>query len=277
MMSARIATRIAARLDDIPPGLLLAWLFVAMLALMTVWPSGFTHYSGIRGAAAEHLQAPGHRHWFGTDQLGRDMFARVAYGATNTLRAALLAVSIGLTVGAILGLLAGATGGRADSLIMAGVDIVLSIPELLLSLSIVILLGFGTVHAAISVGIAQIAGFARIVRGDALRVRNSEFVEAAYGCGSSHAGVLWRHILPNCLSSAASLAVLRFSTAILSIATLGFLGYGTPPPTPEWGLMIAEGRNYLATAWWMTSFPGLAVLCVSLAAYRISHAIGTRA
>ncbi|MBB2171798.1 ABC transporter permease [Gluconacetobacter asukensis] len=250
--------------------------FIAMLALMVLCPALFTHYSGIDGAASEHLQAPSARHLFGTDQLGRDVFARVVYGASRTLSAAILAVGVGLGVGGAIGLLAGAAGGRVEAVVMGLVDIMLSIPELLLSLSVLILSGFGTLHAAVAVGIGQLPSLARVVRGDARRIRALEFVEAAYGAGGTFASVVRRHILPNCLTSIASLSVLRFSTAILSISTLSFLGYGAPPPAPEWGLMIADGRNYLATAWWMSSFPGLMALLVALAAHRISHAISAR-
>ena len=159
---------------------------------------------------------------------------------------------------------------------MRVVDVLLAIPGLLLSLSVIILLGFGTVNAAIAVGLGSVAAFARLMRSEVARVRRSEYVEAAYGSGGTFLTVLRRHVLPNSLTPIVALAALQFGTAILAISTLGFLGYGAPPPTPEWGLLIAEGRNYTATAWWLTALPGLVVVAVVLSANRISHRIGRR-
>ena len=153
------------------------------------------------------------------------------------------------------------------------VDVLLSIPGLLLALSIIILLGFGTINAAIAVGIGSVAAFARLSRSEVVRVRRSDYVEAAFGSGGRYIAVLWRHVLPNSLGAVVSLAALQFGVAILAISTLGFLGYGAPPPTPEWGLLVADGRNYIATSWWLTTFPGLVVVVVVLAANRISHSL----
>jgi peptide/nickel transport system permease protein len=155
------------------------------------------------------------------------------------------------------------------------VDVMLSIPDLLLSLSIIVLLGFGTVNAAIAVGCTLIAKFARLVRSEVVTVRRSEYVEAAFGSGGTFLKVLWRHILPNSLASVIAFAALQAGWAILQLATLGFLGYGAPPPTPEWGLLIAEGRNYIATAWWLTAAPGLVVVLVVISINRISRALGS--
>ncbi|HBU7545289.1 TPA: ABC transporter permease, partial [Klebsiella aerogenes] len=151
------------------------------------------------------------------------------------------------------------------------VDILLAIPSLLLSLTVIILLGFGTLNAAMAVGVAAIASFARLSRAEVVRIRHSDYVEAAYGSGGTFLAVFWRHILPNALSPVLAFATLQFGQAILALSTLSFLGYGTPPPVPEWGLLIAEGRNYLSTAWWLTTFPGIAVIAVVLAANRISQ------
>ncbi|NDL64087.1 ABC transporter permease [Acerihabitans arboris] len=253
------------------PSLLLAWLVLAVVICWAVAPGLFTPYSGTEGITGAQRLAPGAGHWLGTDQLGRDLYARIVYGAAYSLSGALVAVALGLILGTALGVVAGAAGGWADSLIMRFIDVLLSIPGLLLSLSIIILLGFGTVHAAIAVGITSVANFARLARAEVVRVRHSDYVEAAYGSGGTFAAVLWRHILPNSLTSAIAFSALQFGSAILAISTLSFLGYGTPPPTPEWGLLIAEGRNYISTAWWLTTFPGIVVVLVVLAANRISH------
>lgn len=261
------------RLQRWPLSLTLAWLVVAVTLAWAFVPGWFTSANPLVGTAGAQLQAPGAAHWFGTDALGRDVYARVVYGASHSLAAALIAVAVGLATGVLLGLLAGAIGGWLDDVIMRIVDVLLAVPQLLLSLSIVIVLGFGTVNAAIAVGVASVASFARLTRSEVVRVRRADFVEAAFVTGGRFSAVLWRHVLPNSLTSVIGLAALQFGSAILAIATLGFLGYGAPPPTPEWGLLIAEGRNYLATAWWLTTVPGVIVVAIVLSANRISAAV----
>jgi peptide/nickel transport system permease protein len=257
----------------IRPGLVLAWLVLGIIALWTIAPGLFTRYSGTSGTAREKLLPPGAAHILGTDELGRDLYARIVYGSINSISGALVAVAVGLVLGTFLGLIAGSVGGITDAVVMRIVDVLLSIPGLLLSLSIIIILGFGTVNAAIAVGIGSVASFARLSRSEVLKVRRSDFVEAAFGSGGTFASVLWRHVLPNSAGPVLALVALQFGSAILAISTLGFLGYGPPPPTPEWGLLIAEGRNYVATSWWLTTYPGLVVVAVVLSANRISHSI----
>ncbi|MBB3425761.1 peptide/nickel transport system permease protein [Rhizobium sp. BK312] len=259
----------------IQPGLVLACLILALAVLWALVPGIFTVYDPIQGLPGQHLRPPTAAHLLGTDSLGRDLFARIVYGAVHSLSGALAAVGIALVAGTTLGLLAGSFGGRIETVIMRLVDVMLSIPDLLLSLSIIVLLGFGTVNAAIAVGCTLIAKFARLVRSEVVTVRRSEYVEAAFGSGGTFLKVLWRHILPNSLASVIAFAALQAGWAILQLATLGFLGYGAPPPTPEWGLLIAEGRNYIATAWWLTAAPGLVVVLVVISINRISRALGS--
>ena len=249
---------------------MLSWIVLVVVVLWAIVPGLFTAYDPIAGDAAAALQAPSAAHLFGTDATGRDMFSRVVYGAVHSLSGALVAVTVGLAMGTLLGVIAGAVGGFVDEAIMRIVDVLLAIPGLLLALSFIIILGFGTVQAAIAVGIGSVASFARLTRSEVLRVRAADYVEAAYGSGGRFWPVLFRHILPNSLTPVLALAALNFGGAILAISALGFLGYGAPPPTPEWGLMIAEGRNYIATAWWLTSLPGLVVVVVVLSANRLS-------
>lgn len=253
------------------PGLWLAWSIMIIALLMALAPQLFSGYNPLEGTAGAQRLAPQAGHWLGTDQLGRDLWTRIVYGAVHSLSAALAAVAIGLLVGTALGTLAGAVAGRVESLVMRLVDVLLAIPSLLLSLTVIILLGFGTVNAAVAVGVAAIASFARLARAEVVRVRHSDYVEAAFGSGGTFFAVFWRHILPNSLTAVLAFATLQFGQAILALSTLSFLGYGTPPPVPEWGLLIAEGRNYLSTAWWLTTFPGVAVVAVVLAANRISR------
>lgn len=263
----------------VPPGLALAWGVIGLVAAWAVVPGLFTGYSAVSGEAAEARLPPSAAHWLGTDELGRDLLARIIYGASESLTGAFVAVAVGLVLGTLTGLIAGSSRRWVDDLLMRAVDVLLSVPALLVSLSIIILLGFGTTNAAIAVGVASVANFARLARAEVVRVRHTDYVEAAFGSGGRFAAVLWRHVLPNSLTAVLAVSALQFGTAILAISTLGFLGYGAPPPTPEWGLLIAEGRNYIATAWWLTTFPGLVVVAVVIAANRISASLrgeGTR-
>ncbi len=253
------------------PGLWLAYAIIAVAALAAIAPGLFTPLSPIEGIAGAQRLAPQADYWLGTDQLGRDVYTRIIYGASHSLSAALVAVAMGLFIGTAIGVIAGAFAGRVESVLMRLVDVLLAIPSLLLSLTVIILLGFGTLNAAIAVGVASIASFARLARGEVVRIRHSDYVEAAFGSGGTFWAVLWRHILPNSLTAVLAFATLQFGQAILALSTLSFLGYGTPPPVPEWGLLIAEGRNYLSTAWWLTTFPGLVVIAVVLATNRISR------
>lgn len=274
--TAQPATTARRRFVVPPIGLILATIVLLLVVAWAFAPALFTGHDPLTGVPAEKLQAPSIVHPFGTDSLGRDLLARVIYGSVHSLTGALIAVLVGLVVGTGLGVIAGSLGGIVDDIVMRIVDVLLSIPSLLLSLSIIILLGFGTVNAAIAVGIGSIAAFARLVRSEVVKVRASDYVEAAFGSGGTTLQVLTRHVLPNSLTSVFALAALQFGTAILAISTLGFLGYGAPPPTPEWGLLIAEGRNYVATAWWLTTLPGLIVVAVVVSANRVSSALGRK-
>lgn len=254
-------------------GVAIPLVVIAIAVLWALAPGLFTAQSPTETVGAA-LQAPSAAHWFGTDATGRDVYARVVYGASQSILGALVAVLVGLVAGTAIGLAAGAVGGALDETLMRVVDVLLAIPALLLSLSVVILLGFGTTSAAIAVGVTSIAVFARLARSRVVSIRVTDYVEAAYGSGGTFLGVLWRHILPNSLTPVIALAALQLGSAILQISTLGFLGYGAPPPTPEWGLLIAEGRNYVATAWWLTVLPGIVVVLVVLATNRLSQSIG---
>lgn len=258
--------------SSIRPGLVLAVLIVLLAFAFVVAPWLFTGYSPV-DEVGPHMAAPDAQHWLGTDELGRDLYARIVYGAVHSLSGALAAVLFGFIVGGLLGLVAGAVGGAVDALVMRFIDVLLSIPSLLLSLSIITLLGFGTLQVAVAVGVTSVAGFARLSRAEVARIRSAEYIEAAYGSGATFFQVLHRHILPNALYTVVGYAALQFGHALLQIATLGFLGYGVQPPTPEWGLLIAEGRNYIATGWWLTVMPGVFVIALVVAANRISRAI----
>lgn len=254
------------------PGAILSIVVLALAVLMALIPGLFTSQSPFDSQTTA-LLAPSGEHWFGTDSVGRDLYARVVYGARETLLGALIAVLVGLIVGTLIGLLAGSQRGWVDTLLMRFVDVLLSIPALLLSLSVIILLGYGTMNAAIAVGVTSVATFARLARSQVITVAGSDFVEAAYGSGGTQVQVLFRHILPNSLTPVLALAALQFGSAILQLSILGFLGYGAPPPTPEWGLLISDARDYMATSWWLTVLPGLVIIVVVLSANYLSRII----
>lgn len=204
------------------------------------------------------------------------MYTRVVHGSQLSLTATLLAVGIALVVGSLIGLLAGAIGGAVDALLMRVVDVLLSIPLLLLSLALVTALGFGTINVAIAVGVTMVASFARVMRSEVLRVRRAPYVEAAFAVGSRWPHVLVHHILRNSYAPVIGLAAVQFGMAVLAVSALSFLGYGATPPTPEWGSLVSEGRNYLATAWWLTTVPGLVIIAVVLSAHRLGRAVQER-
>ena len=259
------------RFKHLTPAVIAAYVVVIVVLAWALAPGVFTHFSPTQGHA-EALLPPSREHIVGTDAIGRDLFTRVVYGTRHSLAGALIAVAVGLTVGTLIGLIAGTHGGVIDTVLMRGVDVLLAIPALLLSLSVIIVLGFGTINSAIAVGVTSIAFFSRLVRTEVQRVARTDYVEAAYGSGASKLAVLARHILPNSLTPVLAMAALQFGNAILQISVLGFLGYGTPPPTPEWGLLIADSRNYIATSWWLTILPGAVIVAVVLSANQLSSA-----
>ncbi|MGW4774482.1 ABC transporter permease [Nocardia sp. NPDC004278] len=248
---------------------------VAALALgWALFPSVFASGDPLTGVPAQKFQGPSTEHWFGTDNLGRDLYTRTVHGAGLSLTATLSAVAIALVAGSILGLLSGSIGGIVDTVIMRFVDVLLSIPSLLLSLALVTALGFGTRNVAVAVGVSLIANFARVMRSEVLRVRQAPYVEAAHASGVRWYTVLARHVLPNSYQPVLALAAVEFGMAVLAVSALSFLGYGAKPPTPEWGSLISEGRNFLATAWWLTTLPGLVIIAVVLSAQRLGRAVG---
>ena len=256
------------------PGLVLAIGWAVAVVLAAFAPVLLTGVDPLRAAPRQKLQPPSSQHLFGTDQLGRDLFSRTVHGAGLSLGAALVAVSVGLVVGSLLGLLAGFLRGWVDESLMRVVDVLLAIPALLLSLALVTALGFGTVKVAVAVGITSIAACARVMRSEVLRVREAAYVEAAEAGGARRSRVLFRHVLPNSTGPVLVLATLELGTAILAVSSLSFLGYGAVPPAPEWGSLVAGGRDFLGTAWWLTAMPGLTIALTVLAAWRISRALG---
>jgi peptide/nickel transport system permease protein len=245
-------------------------LVLALVMLWSLLPGVFTTQSPVVGDTASKLAAPSAAHWFGTDYLGRDQFARVVYGTASSVTSALVAVLIGLLVGSAIGLASGFRGGWLDTTLGRFVDVLLAIPGFLLAVVIVSALGFQTINAAIATGVSAVAVFARLMRAEVIRVRRAAFVEASYLSGGNRFQALLGHVLPNAYRSVLVLAVLQFGTSILVIASLAFLGYGDPPPASDWGLLVASGKTY-PTAPWLVYAPALVIVATVLSVNRISR------
>ncbi|WP_035750296.1 ABC transporter permease [Arthrobacter sp. 35W] len=256
------------------PGLLLASLILLLALLAVAAPGLLATQNPLEGVATQKLLGPSAQHWFGTDHLGRDLYSRVIYGARLSVAAAALAVVIGVLVGAAVGLLAGAIGGVVDFVIMRVVDVLIAVPGILLALIVVATLGFGPWSVAIGVGLGAAGAFARVMRSQVLRVRNEEYVEAAGALGVRRGTVLVTHVLPNAARPVISMAALELGTAILSVSALSFLGFGPQPPAPEWGSLVAAGREFVATSMWLSVLPGAVIVAVVLSVNRIAHQLG---
>ena len=214
---------------------------------------------------AERLQWPSARHWFGTDELGRDIFFRVLYGTRFSCSVGLVAVTIGLVIGVTLGAIAGFYGGTLEEVIMRSTDILGAVPNMLMAIVIVSVLGQSIWNLMLAVGITSVPQFVRITRAAVLTVRNQEYVEASKAIGLSNRRIIFKHILPNCLSPIIVQATLRVASAIISASSLSFLGLGVPAPSPEWGALLSLGRKYIRDYSYMTLFPGLAIMITVLA------------
>ncbi|MGW3950992.1 ABC transporter permease [Streptomyces sp. NPDC004752] len=253
------------------PGLLVAYLWIVVILAAAIHPGLFASGDPLRQNASQMLFAPGPDHLFGTDDFGRDQFTRAVWGTRLSLQAAVIAVVIGLVSGSLIGLVAGALRGRVDSVLMRIVDIMLAVPSLIVSLAIISALGRGTLNIAVAIGINSTAGFARLMRSEVLKVSNAKYVEASVFAGHGYVRRLFKHVVPNASRSVLAAATMDIGTAILTVAALSFLGLGAPPPTPEWGLLVAEGRTFIGVQWWLSLLPGLVIVLTVLAVYRIGR------
>lgn len=267
-MSATIAgpsqSRLARLWASLPTTLVvgvaltLIWVFLALAAPL------LTEYDPIKVDVLNILQPPGEAHWLGSDALGRDIFTRLLYGARADLMMAFFGVVGPIILGTIIGLLGGYFGGRIDSVLMRIFEITVSFPYFVLVIAIVAVLGSGLRSYFISLTLVNWVTYARLVRSEALVLRNADFVLAARSMGFSHIRTMLFHVLPNAMIPSAVFVMTDAVLTIVSGSSLGFLGLGVQPPTPEWGAMIAEGANYLTTAWWIAFFPGLAICILAL-------------
>ena len=237
---------------------------VAVFLLLTVIAPEIAPYDPYDQDFGAALQEPSLEHLFGTDQYGRDELSRVMYGSRTALLSILVADGIALFIGTMLGLIAGFYGKWVDSAAMRFVDVLLAFPYLLLALIIVASLGPSLFHSMIAIGIVATPVYARVIRGQVLAVRTTEFVLAARAIGGSAGRIMLRHVLPNSFTPILVMATLQAGTVVVETAGLSFLGMGAQPPSPDWGSVLAEGQGYFLTSWWIATFPGLAIFMVVL-------------
>lgn len=247
-------------------GAIVGMVFLIVLVFATIASTFIYDYkTDIVGLSTEIFQSPSAEHWFGTDQTGRDIFARVLYGARYSLAISVGSVAIGLVIGMILGALAGFYGGVIDQIVMRSNDILYSIPNIMIAVVIVSLLGTSTVNLLLALSISSATGFTRITRAQVMTIRGEEYIESAYAMGLPTWKIILKHIIPNCLSPIIVQITLRIGSTIISASSLSFLGVGVPSPTPEWGAMLSDGRSYIRSSGWMCLFPGLAIMFTVLA------------
>lgn len=241
---------------------------IALLVVLAVFGPWIAPYPGQGAGDSDvpaRMLAPSLAHPFGTDGLGRDMLSRVIIGARPALVVSLLVVGLAMLIGVPLGALAGYRRGRLDAVIMRVTDLFLAFPPLLLAMAIVAALGPGLDHAALALAVSWWPWYARLARGTAASLRERPFIEAARSIGVGDATILRRHVVPNSITPIMVQATIDIGTVILAAGSLAFLGLGAAPPTPDWGLMVAEGRTYILDQWWLSAFPGLAIFVAVLA------------
>ncbi len=263
-------------------GALAASFFLLLVIIAAAFPALLTPLDPLRTQVADALQTPSFAHPFGTDQAGRDVFARVVHGTRYSVTVGLGASLIALLAGLVIGVLAGLAPRSIDGVIGRLIAIAMSFPEFLLALLVIAVIGPGERSLIAAIALAAIPAYARIARGQTLVVKNSSYVRAATSLGVPPLTVALRHVVPNTLGPLLALGPIGVGTAIVTVSGLSFLGLGPQPPTPEWGLILSDGRNFLATAWWITFFPGLVITVTVistsvLARYLRSRGSGGRA
>lgn len=241
-------------------GAVVGLVLVAAYVLIALLSPVLAPYDPLAGSLRQRLQPPSWAHWLGTDEVGRDVLSRIIAGAAISLQIMVVAVLIGLTIGVMIGVVAGYYGRLIDAVLMRIIDTMMAFPSIFLAIAIVAVLGPGIVNVMIATGLYSVPQFARVSRAAVLSLRQRDFVEAAKASGETNLAIIGLYILPNALPPLFVQTTLRMSTVLLAAASLSFLGLGVLPPAPEWGGMLADGRNYLLTAPHVTTFPGLAIL-----------------
>ncbi|WP_090634891.1 nickel transporter permease [Neobacillus massiliamazoniensis] len=239
-------------------GIVVLFIFIAIIA---PWIAPYSYKEQI---LTERMQPPSSKHWFGTDDFGRDIFTRILYGARISLWVGFFSVLGSVVIGTVLGIVAGYYGRWVDAIISRIFDIMLAFPSILLAIAVVSILGPSLQNALIAIAVINIPNFGRLVRSRVLSVKQEEFIMAARAVGMKDARILFHHILPNSISPVIVQATLAIATAIIEAAALGFLGLGAQPPSPEWGKMLADSKQYLVQAPWTLLFPGIAIMLTVL-------------
>jgi peptide/nickel transport system permease protein len=237
---------------------------IVLMLLVALLAPVLTSYEPWEQTLADRLHEPSAAHWLGTDDLGRDVFSRIVHGARISLFIGVISVGISLAMGLPLGAVAGYVGGWADMVIMRVMDVMLAFPSFLLAVMIAGILGPSLTNAMIAIGIVQVPRYVRILRASVLSVKAEQYVEAASALGVPSGRILFRHVVPNCLAPLIVQSTLGVASAILEAAGLSFLGLGAQPPSPEWGAMLASGRNLIQVAPWVVTYPGIAILVAVL-------------
>lgn len=241
-----------------------AALVIAFIALCAIAPQWVARYSPTEMLTDSLMQGPSAAHLFGTDYFGRDVFSVVVYGARDSLFIGLLSVLVGGLVGGTIGALSGYIGGWFDKVVMRAVDVLMTIPGILLALAIAAAMGPSMTNIVLAVAAASIPGYARVMRGQTLSIGGRPYIAAARSIGVTNVGIFWRHVLPNSLSPMLVMTTIGIGTSILAGSGLSFLGLGLLREIPDWGTLLSQGRGYLTVAWWICTFPGLAITMLVL-------------
>ena len=262
--SARLRIGIPDWVRSIRPGVALAGLVVAFFVVAMIVPSLLTSQDPYAINLEQTLQSPSWAHIMGTDQSGRDLYARIVYGARESLLIGLGATALGMGLAIVFGTLAGLGNKWVDGIISRGVEVMFAFPILLLALLFVAVFGPSVTTEIVAVGLGTAPGYARMVRGQVLAVRDSGYVEAARALGHPYASIIRRHIFPNAMRPLVVVMTLGVGQSIVWASGIAFLGLGVPPPSPEWGALLNAGRNYITQAWWLEVMPGVAIVLFSL-------------
>lgn len=259
-----LPVRTQRRLPRIRLGAFLAIGFIALVVLAAIAPQLFAHSDPLAIVPRDAFHPPSWQHWFGTDQSGRDIYSRVIHGARLSLFVGLAATALAMSIAIVLGLLGGLGSSGTDRSVGWLLEILFAFPSLILALLFVAIFGSGIGPLIIATGLGAAPGYARMVRGQVLAVRNAGYIEAARALGHSSARIIWRQLLPNAMRPLIVTLTMGVGQAIVWASALSFLGLGARPPAPEWGTMLSMGRDFIANAWWLTFFPGLFIVLTTL-------------
>ena len=268
--------RLGGRARGLSPGIVLAWLVLAFLAISVAWPGLIARAAPLAINPARTLQGPSLSHLFGTDQSGRDVFSRVVFGARESLLIGIAATAVGLAIAIVLGFAAGLAGRWADTVISRFLEVLFAFPSLLLALLFVAMFGAGVGSLIIAVGIGSAPGYARMIRGQVIAVRHAPYIEAARVLGHSPLRIMAASIFPNAMRPLLVLGTLGVGQSIVWASALSFLGLGAAPPAPEWGALLAAGRDFISSAWWLEFFPGAVIVATALAATALGRHLQRR-